>query len=256
VDFRPTYDGERTEPVALPALLPNLLVNGVSGIAVGMATNMAPHNLGEVYEAIKLVMTKRRPKPTIDELMAVLPAPDLPSGGIVVDDGLREAYQTGRGSIRMRAKAEVGQVSARKQGIEITELPYLVGPERVIAKIKELMLGGKLNGIADVKNLTDRHHGLRIQVECKTGVNPHAVLTELYRLTPLEESFGINNVVLVDGAPRTLGLYDLCLAYVEHRLEVVVRRSEFRLGRARDRLHLVEGFLIALDAIDEVVRII
>jgi DNA gyrase subunit A len=256
VEFRASYDGENTEPITLPALLPNLLVNGVSGIAVGMATNMAPHNLAEVYEAISLVMTKRRPKPTIDELMAVLPAPDFPSGGIIIDDGLRDAYLTGRGSIRVRARAEVAQVSARRQGIEITELPYLVGPERVVAKIKELMLAGKLNGISDIKNLTDRHHGLRIQIECKTGVNPHAVLTALYRLTPMEESFGINNVVLVNGQPRTLGLYDLCQAYVDHRLDVVVRRSRFRLGKARDRLHIVEGFLIALDAIDEVVRII
>lgn len=256
VDFRTTYDGENDEPVALPAVLPNLLVNGVSGIAVGMATNMAPHNLSEVYEAIKVVMTKRRPKPTIDELMDALPAPDFPSGGIVIDDGLREAYRTGRGSVRVRARAEIAQVTARRQGIEITELPYLVGPERVIAKIKELMLVGKLSGIAEVKNLTDRHHGMRIQIECKTGVNPRAVLTELYRLTPMEETFGINNVVLVNGEPKTLGLYDLCLAYVDHRLDVVVRRSRFRLGKAQDRLHLVEGFLVALDAIDEVVRII
>ncbi len=256
VDFRSTYDSEGEEPVTLPGLLPNLLVNGVTGIAVGMATNMAPHNLGEVYEAIKLVMTKRRPKPTIEELMEVLPGPDFPSGGIVIDDSLRDAYLTGRGSLRIRARAEVAQVTPRRQGIEITELPYLVGAERVVSKIKELMLSGKLPGIAEVKNLSDRHHGLRIQVECKTGVNPHAVLTELYRLTPMEESFGINNVVLVDGEPRTLGLYDLCLAYVDHRLDVVVRRSRFRLGKARDRLHIVEGFLIALDAIDEVVRII
>ena len=256
VDFRPNYDGEGSEPITLPGLLPNLLVNGVSGIAVGMATNMAPHNLGEVYEAIKLVMTKRRPPPTVEELMEVLPAPDFPTGGVIIDEGLRDAYLTGRGTIRVRARAEVGQVSARKQGIDITELPYLVGPERVIAKIKELMLAGRLNGIADVKNLTDRHHGLRIQVECKTGVNPRAVLTELYRLTPLEETFAINNVVLVDGEPRTLGLHDLCQAYVDHRLDVVMRRSRFRLAKAQDRLHIVEGFLIALDAIDEVVRLI
>ncbi|MGY6501690.1 MAG: DNA gyrase/topoisomerase IV subunit A [Acidimicrobiales bacterium] len=256
VDFRSTYDGENEEPITLPGLLPNLLVNGVTGIAVGMATNMAPHNLAEVHQAITLVMTKRRPRPTIDELMAVLPAPDFPSGGIVIDDSLREAYETGRGSVRIRARAEVAQITARRQGIEVTELPYLVGPERVVAKIKELMIAGRLNGISEVKNLTDRHHGLRIQIECKTGVNPHAVLTELYRLTPMEESFGINNVVLVDGEPRTLGLYDLCQAYVDHRLDVVVRRSRFRLGKARDRLHIVEGFLIALDAIDEVVRII
>jgi DNA gyrase subunit A len=172
VDFRPTYDGEATEPVTLPGLLPNLLVNGTSGIAVGMATNMAPHNLGEVYEAIKLVMTKRRPKPTVDELMAVLPGPDFPSGGIVIDDGLRDAYETGRGSFRIRARAEVEQVGRRRQGIEVTELPYLVGPERVVAKIKELVHAGRLAGVSEVKNLSDRHHGLRIQIECKTGVNP------------------------------------------------------------------------------------
>ena len=139
VEFRPTYDGETTEPVYLPALLPNLLVNGTSGIAVGMATNMPPHNLREVCEAIKLVLTKRRPRPTLDELMAVLPGPDFPTGGIVVDEGIREAYETGRGSVRMRARAEVGQVSARRQGIVVTELPYMVGPERVIGRIKELV---------------------------------------------------------------------------------------------------------------------
>ena len=256
VEFRPTFDGERNEPIYLPARLPNLLVNGTSGIAVGMATNMAPNNLVEVFEAIKLVMTKRRPKPTIDELMAVLPGPDFPSGGIVVDDGLREAYATGRGSVRLRATAEVVDLTRARQGIVVTELPYLVGPERVVSRIQELMRAGKLPLVSDVKNTSDRHTGLRIEIELRPGANGRAVLTELYRVTQLEDTFGINNVVLVDGTPTTLGVYDLCQQYVTHRLEVVRRRTEFRLGKAQRRLHLVEGLLIALDAIDLVVSII
>ncbi|MEM7273922.1 MAG: DNA topoisomerase (ATP-hydrolyzing) [Actinomycetota bacterium] len=256
VEFRPTYDGESVEPGYLPALLPNLLVNGTSGIAVGMATNMPTHNLGEVYEAIKLVMTKRRPKPTIDELMAVIPGPDFPSGGILIDDGIREAYETGRGTVRIRAKAEIVNITRARQGLEITELPYLVGVERVIGKIKDLINAGRLNGISDVKNLSDRKAGLKLVVECKTGVNPELLLEQLYRLTPMEETFGINNVVLVDGVPTTLGLYDLCRYYIEHRLDVVVRRTEYRLRKAEERLHIVEGLLIAIDNIDEVVAII
>ncbi len=256
VEWRPTYDGETEEPAYLPGLLPNLLVNGTSGIAVGMATNMPTNNLGEVRDAIELVMKKRRPKPTIDELLAVLPGPDFPSGGIVVDDGIREAYETGRGTIRIRARAEMVNVTRSRKGIEITELPYLVGPERVIGKIKELVNNGRIDGIADVKNLSDRTSGLKLVVECKTGVNPERLLEKLYRLTPLEETFGINNVVLVDGVPTTLGLYDLCHHYVEHRLDVVVKRTEFRLRKAEHRLHLVEGLLIAIDNIDEVIAII
>ena len=236
----------------LPAALPNILVNGTSGIAVGMATNMAPHNLREIEKAIELVMTKRCPKPTIDELMAVVP-PDFPSGGIVVDDGLREAYETGRGTFRIRAKAHVEQTSRTRQSIIVTELPYLVGPERVISKVQELANNGKLVGIEGIADLSDIN-GLTIQIDVKPAVNPQAVLQELYRLTPLEESFGINNVVLVDGVPTTLGLYDLCQAYIDHRLEVIVRRTQFRLEKAEDRLHILG--LTALDAIDEVVAII
>ncbi len=255
VDFRPTYDGEGDEPIVLPAALPNILVNGTSGIAVGMATNMAPHNLREVESAIELVMKQRRPKPTIDELMAVLPGPDFPSGGIVVDDGLREAYETGRGTFRIRAKAHIEQTARNRQSIIVTELPYLVGPERVIAKVQELANNGRLIGIEGIADLSDIN-GLTIQIDVKPAVNPQAVLQELYRLTPLEESFGINNVVLVDGVPTTIGLYDLCRYYIEHRLEVIVRRTQFRLEKAQDRLHILEGLLIALDAIDEVVAII
>ena len=255
VDFRSTYDGEGEEPTVLPAAVPNIIVNGTSGIAVGMATNMAPHNLREVAELIRLVMTKRRPKPTIDEMMKVLPGPDFPSGGTVVNDGLREAYQTGRGSFRIRAKADVEQITRSRQALVVTELPYLVGPERVISKVQELVNNGRLAGIAGISDLSDMK-GLRIQIDLKPGIKPRFALQDLYRLTPLEETFGINNVVLVGGVPTTLGIYDLCHHYIEHRLEVIVRRTEYRLAKAQDRLHVLEGLLVALDAIDEVVAII
>ena len=255
VDFRSTYDGEGEEPTVLPAAVPNIIVNGTSGIAVGMATNMAPHNLREVAELIRLVMTRRRPKPTIDEMMKVLPGPDFPSGGTVVNDGLREAYQTGRGSFRIRAKAEPEQITRSRQALVVTELPYLVGPERVISKVQELVNNGRLAGIAGISDLSDMK-GLRIQIDLKPGVKPRFALQDLYRLTPLEETFGINNVVLVDGVPTTLGIYDLCHHYIEHRLDVIVRRTEYRLAKAQDRLHILEGLLVALDAIDEVVAII
>jgi len=255
VDFRPTYDGEGEEPVVLPAALPSILVNGTSGIAVGMATNMAPHNLREVARVIELVMTQRRPKPTADELMKLMPGPDFPSGGIVVDENIREAYETGRGSFRIRAKAHVEQVTRSRQAIIVTELPYLVGPERVLGKVQEMANAGKVVGVAGIINLSDMN-GLRIQIDIKPAVNPQAVLQELYRLTPLEETFGINNVVLVNNVPTTLGIFDLCRHYIDHRLEVIVRRTEYRLAKAQDRLHILDGLLIALDAIDEVVAII
>ncbi|MFV0260657.1 MAG: DNA topoisomerase (ATP-hydrolyzing) subunit A [Acidimicrobiales bacterium] len=255
VDWRETYDGETVEPVYLPSLLPNLLVNGTSGIAVGMATNMPTHNLVEIHRAIELVMTKRRPRPTLDELLAVVPGPDFPSGGIVINEGIAEAYETGRGTIRMRAKVTIVDVTRARKGIEVIELPYMVGPERVVSKIKELINAGRLDGVADVKNLSDSS-GLKLLIEAKPSVDPQRLLQKLYRLTPLEETFGINNVVLVDGVPTTLGLYDLCLHYVNHRLDVVVRRSQYRLDQARRRLHLVEGLLIAIDHIDTVVAII
>ncbi len=257
VEWRPTYDGEGREPEYLPARMPNLLVNGASGIAVGMATNMPPHNLGEVVEALKLVLRRPERPPTVAELMAKVPGPDFPTGGIVVDDGgLTEAYTTGRGTVRMRAVATVGQVSARRTGIIITELPYMVGPERVVARIRELVRAEKLPAITAVDDYSDRRNGLRIQVELRSGTNGQAVLAELYRLTPLEETFAINNVALVDGVPTTLGLYDLCRHFVNHRLDVVRRRTEYRLRKDRDRAHIVEGLLIALDNIERVIQII
>ncbi len=259
VDHRATYDGESSEPECLPGRLPNLLVNGTTGIAVGMATNMAPHNLREVAQAIRQVMTQRRPRPTTDELLRVLPGPDFPSGGSVIDaeeGGLHQAYATGRGSFRVQAKMDPVKLTRSRQGIEVTELPYMVGPEKVVKRINDLIVDGKLPGIHDARNLSDRHHGLRILIECEPHVEPEKVYHDLFRLTPLEETFTINNVVLVNGTPTTVGLYDLCRHYIDHRLAVVVRRTRYRLGRARDRHHILEGLIIALDNIDEVVAII
>ena len=256
VDFRPTYDGESEEPSCLPALLPNLLINGTSGIAVGMATNMPTHNLTEVAAAISLIMKKRRPKPTIKEIMDIIPGPDFPSGGLIINDNLEEIYKSGKGTIRIRAKAHIEPSGKNRQAVVITELPYLVGPERIISKLKELNEASKLTGVMDFKNLSDRESGLKIQITVKPGHNPQAVLAELYKLTPLEETFSINNVVLVDGEPKTLGIYDLCDHYIKHRLQVVVRRTNYRLTQAKARLNIVKGLLIALDSIDEVVSII
>ncbi|MGW8377268.1 DNA topoisomerase IV subunit A [Streptomyces sp. ODS28] len=255
VDFGPNYDGSEEEPATLPAAYPNLLVNGASGIAVGMATNMPPHNLGEVIAAARHLI--KHPNADLETLMRFVPGPDLPTGGRIVGlDGVKDAYTSGRGSFKMRATAVVEQVTPRRKGLIVTELPFTVGPEKVISKIKDLVNSKKLQGIADVKDLTDREHGLRLVIELKNGFNPEAVLEQLYKLTPMEESFGINNVALVDGQPLTLGLRELLEVYVDHRFRVVRRRSEFRRKKRQDRLHLVEGLLVALVDIDEVIRII
>ena len=255
VDLRPNYDDRELEPEVLPAAFPNLLVNGASGIAVGMATNMAPHNLVEVISAARHLLA--HPAATLDDLMRFVPGPDLPTGGKIVGlDGVREAYDTGRGTFRTRATARVENVSARRKGIVVTELPWGVGPERVKEKIAELVRAKKLAGITAVDDYTDRHKGLRLVIEVKNGFNPEAILEQLYKLTPLEETFGINNVALVDGQPRTLGLKDLLEVYVKHRLEVVRRRSQHRRTKAQDRLHLVEGLLVAILDIDEVIQLI
>ncbi|WP_457971811.1 DNA gyrase/topoisomerase IV subunit A [Arthrobacter sp. D1-17] len=255
VDFVPNYDNQLTQPDVLPAAFPNLLVNGATGIAVGMATNMAPHNLVEVISAARHLIAN--PDATLDDIMRFVPGPDLPTGGRIVGlDGIRDAYATGRGSFKTRAKVEVEQLSARRTGLVVTELPYMVGPEKVIEKIKDAVNGKKLTGISDIVDLTDRKHGLRLVIELKNGFNPNAVLQQLYRYSPMEDSFGINNVTLVDGQPQTLGLLQLLTVYVDHRLNVVRRRTAFRLGRKKDRLHLVEGLLIAIVDIDEVIQII
>ena len=254
VDFRVSYDGEASEPVCLPGRLPNLLVNGTSGIAVGMATNMAPHNLREVYEAVRLQMAD--PDVAVEDLLAVLPGPDFPSGGVVLDDGLAEVYSRGRGTIRVRARAEIIEVGSRREAIRVLELPWLVGPEKVVGRIKEVVAAGRLEGVEDVKNLSDRHIGLCIQVDCRPGTDAAAVLAKLWRLAPLEETFAVNNVVLAGGVPVTCSLKDLLGHYIDHRLDVVVRRTRFRAAAAEERLHILEGLMIALDNIERVVAII
>lgn len=255
VDMVPNYDNTLTQPSVLPAAIPNLLVNGASGIAVGMATNMPPHNLVEVVAGAQHLL--KHPETGLDDLMRFIPGPDLPEGGKIVGlDPIRQAYETGRGIFKTRATARIENVTARKKGIVFTELPYLVGPEKVIEKLKDAITSKKISGVSGVHNLTDRHNGMRLVVELKNGFNPEAVLAQLYRFTPLEDSFGINNVALVDGQPRTLGLKDLLQVFLDHRINVVRRRSQFRLDKATKDLHLVDGLLIAVLNIDEVIAVI
>lgn len=255
VDFHLNYDGREHEPDVLPSAFPNLLVNGSSGIAVGMATNMAPHNLAEVIAAARHLI--KHPDATVDDLMRFVPGPDLPTGGTIAGlAGVREAYEAGRGTFRTRATTTIENITARRKGIVVTQLPYTVGPEKVISKIKELVTAKKLSGITDLKDLTDRANGLRLVIEVKSGYNPEAVLSELHRLTPMEESFGINNVTLVDGQPRTLGLKDLLRVYLDHRFNVVRRRCLHRRAKREERAHLIDGLLIALLDIDEVIATI
>ena len=255
VDFRPNYDGRELEPEVLPAAIPNLLVNGASGIAVGMATNIAPHNLVEVVQALRHLID--HPAADLDDLMKFVPGPDLPTGGKIVGlDGIRDAYATGNGSFRMRATARIENVTPRRKGIVVTELPYNVGPEKVIEAIKKLVQAKKLQGIVDVKNLSDRNRGLNLVIEVKNGIVPEALLEQLYKSTPLETSFSINAVSLVEGQPRTLGLKEMLEVFLGHRYDVVRRRSQFRRRKAADRLHLVEGLLVAILDIDEVIQLI
>ena len=254
-DMVPNYDNQLTQPEVLPAQYPNLLVNGASGIAVGMATNMAPHNLVETIAAARHLID--HPEAELEELMRFVPGPDLPTGGRIVGlAGVRDAYRTGRGSFKMRATTRIENVTSRRKGIVVTELPYQVGPERLAEKLRDAVQSKKVQGISDYQDLTDRHHGMRLVMTVKSGFDPEAVLEQLYRFTPLEESFGINNVALVEGQPRTLGLKQLLEVFVAHRLEVVRRRTEHRLGKRTHRLHLVEGLLLAILDIDEVIQIV
>ncbi|WP_028635802.1 DNA gyrase/topoisomerase IV subunit A [Nocardioides sp. URHA0032] len=255
VDFKPNYDSREFEPAVLPSAIPNLVVNGTTGIAVGMATNCAPHNLVEVVQALRHVIA--HPSASVDDLMRFIPGPDLPTGGKIVGlEGIRDAYETGRGTFRMRATARVESITNRRKGIVVTELPYGVGTEKVIERIKTLVQGKKLQGISDIKDLTDRENGLRLVIEVKNGFVPEALLEQLYKLTPMEDTFGINAVALVDGQPRTLSLKEMLRVFLDHRFEVVRRRSEFRRRKAADRLHLVEGLLVAILDIDEVIQLI
>jgi len=255
VDFKANYDGKESEPVVLPSAIPNLLVNGATGIAVGMATNIAPHNLVEVVAALQQLI--RNPAIGLDDLMRHIPGPDFPTGGKIVGlDGVRDAYATGRGTLKLRATTRIEKVSPRRMGIVCTELPYMVGPEKIIEQIKKGVDDKKLTGIADVKDLTDLANGTRLVIEVKNGINPEALLEQLFKVTKLEDTFAINAVALVEGQPSTLSLKQMLEVYLNHRLEVVNRRSAFLLGRAQDRLHLVEGLLLAIVDIDDVIAII
>ena len=255
VDFTPNYDNKLQEPTVLPAAIPNLLVNGGSGIAVGMATNMATHNLGEVVAAAKHLM--RHPDATLEELMRYVPGPDWPGGGVIVGrKGIREAYETGRGALTTRSVTHIENVTARKKAIVVTELPFMVGPERVLERISEGVKNRKLDGISGAIDLTDRHNGTRLVIEIKTGFDPNAVLAQLFKHTPLQDNFTINNVALVNGRPHTMGLKEMLQGWVDHRRVVIRRRSEFRRKKALERLHLVEGLLLAMVDIDEVIQVI
>lgn len=255
VDFTPNYDNKLQEPTVLPAAIPNLLVNGGSGIAVGMATNMATHNLGEVVAAAKHLM--RHPDTTLEELMRYVPGPDWPGGGVIVGrKGIREAYETGRGALTTRSVTHIENVTARKKAIVVTELPFMVGPERVLERISEGVKNRKLDGISGAIDLTDRHNGTRLVIEIKTGFDSNAVLAQLFKHTPLQDNFTINNVALVNGRPHTMGLKEMLQVWVDHRRVVIRRRSEFRRKKALERLHLVEGLLLAMVDIDEVIQVI
>ena len=255
VDFTPNYDNKLQESTVLPAAIPNLLVNGGSGIAVGMATNMATHNLGEVVAAAKHLM--RHPDATLEELMRYVPGPDWPGGGVIVGrKGIREAYETGRGALTTRSVTHIENVTARKKAIVVTELPFMVGPERVLERISEGVKNRKLDGISGAIDLTDRHNGTRLVIEIKTGFDPNAVLAQLFKHTPLQDNFTINNVALVNGRPHTMGLKEMLQVWVDHRRVVIRRRSEFRRKKALERLHLVEGLLLAMVDIDEVIQVI
>jgi len=254
VDFIPNFDSSTSEPTVLPCRVPNLLVNGSSGIAVGMATNMPPHNLGEVAEAVKLVID--RPDCTVDDLLARLPGPDFPTGGIIMGRaGIRSAYETGHGKLTVRGVAEIEDVETRVPKIIISELPYQVNKARLVEHIAELVKEKRIEGISDLRDESDKD-GMRVVIELRKGVLPKIILNQLYKHTALESTFGVINLAISEGQPRTLGVKGLISEFLRHRVEVVRRRCEFELRKARDRLHIIDGLLIALDRIDEVIATI
>jgi DNA gyrase subunit A len=255
VDFVPNYDGYEQQPTVLPSRFPNLLVNGSGGIAVGMATNIPPHNLGEVIDAVVHFIDHPESKPR--DLMKFIKGPDFPTGAIVMgSDGIKEAYQTGRGSIKVRAVTTIEESSRGTQRIIVTELPYQVSVTRVAEKIRDLVLGGRLKGVADIKDHSSGREGRRLVVELKRGANPQVVLNQLYKHTQLQDSFGVIMLALVDGVPRTLNLAEVVGYYVDHQIDVVTRRTRYELRRAEERDHIVKGLLIALDNLDAVIKVI
>ena len=259
VDFMPNFDGEEKEPVVLPSRYPNLLVNGSSGIAVGMATNIPPHNLTEVINAaVKMIDNKieENRDTEIDEIMDIIKGPDFPTGANILGRaGIESAYRTGRGRIRMRAQCEIRPLSNGKEEIVVTEIPYQVNKSRMISGIADLVKDKKIEGIANANDESDRE-GMRIVIDVKRDANASIVLNKLYKMTMLQTSFGVNNVALVHGRPRLLNLKDLIKHFVEHRHDVVIRRTQYDLRKAKERAHILEGLIIASDNIDEVIKII
>jgi DNA gyrase subunit A len=257
VDFTPTYDGSRQEPLVLPARFPNLLVNGGAGIAVGMATNIPPHNLREVINAT--IAYIEDPHIDVDGLMRHIKGPDFPTAGTILGrDGIRDAYATGRGRIRVQAKAHIEPIGQGKEAIIVTELPYQVrkgGDGGLILKIRDLVLDKKLPEVTDLRDESDRH-GMRMVIELKRDALPKVVLNKLYKHTPMQVTFGVNMVALVDNVPRTLSLREVISHYVDHQREVIVRRTKYELRRAEERAHVLEGYLVALDNLDEVIALI
>ena len=255
VDFSDNYSGELQEPTVLPARYPNLLVNGSQGIAVGMATNIPPHNLREVIDAA--LHTIDNPDAPSEELLQFVKGPDFPTGGFLVGTtGIREALSTGRGSVKIRAVCDVQEVRKGRTAVIVTELPYQVSIERIVAKIKDLVDAKKMAGIAEVRNESSDRVGIRLVIELKRDAVPQVVLNQLYKNTPLQTSFGYNVVALVDGVPRTLGLSKLIGYYLDHQMEVIERRTQFRLDQAQARAHILEGLIIAVDNIDQIIKLI
>ena len=254
VDFTPNYDGTEKEPAVLPARFPNLLVNGASGIAVGMATNIPTHNLGEVISAIHMLMDN--PDVTIPELMKVLPGPDFPTGGVVMGKaGIRKAYETGRGSIIVRAKVDIEEQKNGKQRIIVHEIPYMVNKANLISRIADLARNKEIDGITDVNDETDRD-GMRIVIDVRRDASAEVILNNLYKMTLMQTTFNFNMLAIVNGAPKILSLKEILQYYLEHQEDVVRRRTQFDLKKAQSRLHIVEGLRIALDHIDEIINII
>ena len=254
IDYQDNYDGEEREPVVLPARFPNLLVNGTSGIAVGMATNIPPHHLGEVIDGVLAI--SRDPEITIQELMDIIPGPDFPTGAMILGrSGIRKAYETGRGSIKVRAKAEIQQKSNGKEVIIVHEIPYQVNKARLIERIAELVREKKIEGISDLRDESDRQ-GMRIVIEVRKDANANVLLNNLYKQTALQTTFGVNTLALVNGEPKVLSLKECLVHYLDHQRVIIRRRTEFELRKAEARAHILEGLRIALDHIDEVITLI
>ena len=254
IDYGPNYDGSEQEPLVLPSRYPNLLVNGAAGIAVGMATNIPPHQLGETIDAVLAV--SENPAITTEELMDIMPGPDFPTGGLILGrSGIRRAYETGRGSITIRAKVEIEQKSNGKETILVHELPYQVNKAKLIEKIAELVRDKKIDGITHLRDESDRN-GMRIVIEVRRDANANVILNNLYKQTPMQSTFGINMLALVDGQPKVLSLKEMLHYYLEHQKVVIKRRTAFELRKAEDRAHILEGLRIALDHIDEIITII